>query len=133
MNYGKVSDFKQIKYNAFLSLVGVKAEPSLKEIFELMLEKPDETLDLLGKRERTTQNPVGVDRLTSRIIFFQSDKERPFNATSIHQCFAPVIFLCSFQASCSTRQFYNVSHPTLHSNTSQSESAPVLFSWVTWL
>ena len=41
--------FKQIRYNAFLSLVGVKAEPSLQEIFELMLEKPDETLDLLGE------------------------------------------------------------------------------------
>jgi hypothetical protein len=41
--------FKQIKYNAFLSLVGVKAEPTLQEIFELMLEKPDETLDLLGE------------------------------------------------------------------------------------
>jgi hypothetical protein len=41
--------FKQIRYNAFLSLVGVKAEPSLQEIFELMIEKPDETLDLLGE------------------------------------------------------------------------------------
>ena len=41
--------FRQIRYNAFLSLVGVKAEPSLQEIFELMLEKPDETLDRLGE------------------------------------------------------------------------------------
>jgi len=41
--------FKQIRYNSFLSLVGVKSEPSLQEIFELMLEKPDETLDLLGE------------------------------------------------------------------------------------
>lgn len=64
--------FKQIKYNAFLSLVGVKAEPSLKEIFELMLEKPDETLDLLGKRERNeTHSPFGVDRLTSHIVFLR--------------------------------------------------------------
>lgn len=42
--------FKQIKYNSFLSLVGVKTEPTLAEIFELMLEKPDQTLDLLGER-----------------------------------------------------------------------------------
>jgi hypothetical protein len=42
--------FKQIKYNAFLSHVGVKTEPTLAEIFELMLEKPDQTLDLLGER-----------------------------------------------------------------------------------
>lgn len=41
--------FKQIKYNGFLSLVGVKTEPTLAEIFELMLEKPDQTLDLLGE------------------------------------------------------------------------------------
>lgn len=41
--------FQQIKYNAFLSLVGVKAEPSLQEIFDLMIEKPDEVLDSLGE------------------------------------------------------------------------------------
>lgn len=41
--------FKQIKFNAFLSLVGVKGEPSLHEIFELMIEKPDEVLDSLGE------------------------------------------------------------------------------------
>jgi len=41
--------FQQIKYNAFLSLVGVKAEPSLQEIFDLMIEKPDEVLDTLGE------------------------------------------------------------------------------------
>lgn len=41
--------FQQIKYNAFLSLAGVKAEPSLQEIFELMIEKPDEVLDQLGE------------------------------------------------------------------------------------
>ncbi|KAL9187467.1 hypothetical protein ACHAXT_001570 [Thalassiosira profunda] len=41
--------FQQIPYNAFLSLTGVKAEPSLEEIFELMLEKPDEVLDSLGE------------------------------------------------------------------------------------
>ena len=41
--------FQQIKYNAFLSLVGVKSEPSLHEIFGLMIEKPDEVLDSLGE------------------------------------------------------------------------------------
>jgi len=41
--------FQQIQYNAFLSLVGVKAEPSLQEIFDLMIEKPDEVLDSLGE------------------------------------------------------------------------------------
>ena len=41
--------FQQVKYNAFLSLVGVKHEPSLKEIFTLMIEKPDEVLDSLGE------------------------------------------------------------------------------------
>jgi len=41
--------FQQIQYNAFLSLVGVKAEPSVQEIFDLMIEKPDEVLDSLGE------------------------------------------------------------------------------------
>jgi len=41
--------FQQIQYNAFLSSVGVKAEPSLHEIFDLMIEKPDEVLDSLGE------------------------------------------------------------------------------------
>ena len=41
--------FQQIKYNAFLSLAGVKEEPSLEEIFNLMIEKPDEVLDSLGE------------------------------------------------------------------------------------
>ena len=41
--------FQQIKYNAFLSLAGVKEEPSLQEIFNLMIEKPDEVLDSLGE------------------------------------------------------------------------------------
>jgi len=41
--------FQQIKYNAFLSLAGVKEEPSLQEIFNLMTEKPDEVLDSLGE------------------------------------------------------------------------------------
>lgn len=41
--------FKQIKFNPFLSLVGVKAEPSLQEIFDLMIAKPDEVLDSLGE------------------------------------------------------------------------------------
>lgn len=41
--------FQQIKFNAFLSLVGVKSEPSLEEIFDLMIEKPDEVLDSLGE------------------------------------------------------------------------------------
>ena len=41
--------FQQIDYNAFLSLAGVKAEPSLQEFFDLMIEKPDETLDSLGE------------------------------------------------------------------------------------
>ena len=41
--------FQQIKYNAFLSLTGVKEEPSLQEIFNLMIEKPDEVLDSLGE------------------------------------------------------------------------------------
>ena len=41
--------FQQIEYNAFLSLAGVKAEPSLQEIFNLMIEKPDQVLDSLGE------------------------------------------------------------------------------------
>ncbi|KAL7551449.1 hypothetical protein ACHAWF_014635 [Thalassiosira exigua] len=41
--------FQQTKYNAFLSLAGVKTEPSLQEIFDLMIEKPDEVLDSLGE------------------------------------------------------------------------------------
>ena len=43
--------FQQIKYNAFLSLAGVKNEPTLQEIFDLMLEKPDEVLDSLGEEK----------------------------------------------------------------------------------
>ena len=64
--------FKQIKYNAFLSLVGVKTEPTLAEIFELMLEKPDQTLDLLGEcsyksiLHRIAANPPFVN-VTNRI------------------------------------------------------------------
>ncbi len=41
--------FKQIKFNSFLALVGVKTEPSLQEIFNLMVEKPDDVLDSLGE------------------------------------------------------------------------------------
>lgn len=41
--------FQQIKFNAFLSLVGVKNEPSLEEIFALMIDRPDEVLDSLGE------------------------------------------------------------------------------------
>lgn len=43
--------FQQIKYNAFLSLAGVKDEPTLQEIFDLMIEKPDEVLDSLGEEK----------------------------------------------------------------------------------
>ncbi|KAL7463127.1 hypothetical protein ACHAXS_003508, partial [Conticribra weissflogii] len=41
--------FQEIEYNAFLSIAGVKLEPSLSEFFELMLKKPDEVLDCLGE------------------------------------------------------------------------------------
>ncbi len=41
--------FMHIKFNAFLALVGVKAEPSLQEIFDLMVKRPDEVLDSLGE------------------------------------------------------------------------------------
>jgi len=41
--------FQEIEYNAFLSIAGVKLEPSLTELFELMLKKPDEVLDCLGE------------------------------------------------------------------------------------
>ena len=64
--------FQQIKYNAFLSLVGVKEEPSLHEIFTLMIEKPDEVLDSLGETKyktllrRIASNPP-VKHITSQI------------------------------------------------------------------
>ncbi len=41
--------FQQVEYNAFLSFAGVKTEPSLEELFALMIEKPDEVLDSLGE------------------------------------------------------------------------------------
>lgn len=41
--------FKTVPFNSFLSLVGVKSEPSLRELFSLMLEKPDAVLDSLGE------------------------------------------------------------------------------------
>jgi hypothetical protein len=41
--------FKQVEYNAFLSFAGVKIEPSLEELFDLMLQKPDEVLDSIGE------------------------------------------------------------------------------------
>ena len=41
--------FQQVEYNAFLSFAGVKTEPSLEELFALMMEKPDEVLDSLGE------------------------------------------------------------------------------------
>lgn len=31
--------FKEVEYNTFLSLAGVKAEPTLHELFDLMLKK----------------------------------------------------------------------------------------------
>lgn len=41
--------FQQVEYNAFLSFAGVKTEPSLEELFALMMKKPDEVLDSLGE------------------------------------------------------------------------------------
>ncbi|KAL7540356.1 hypothetical protein ACHAXR_010047, partial [Thalassiosira sp. AJA248-18] len=64
--------FQQIKYNTFLSLAGVKAEPSLHEIFLLMIEKPDEVLDSLGEEKykmllrRIATNPP-FNKITEQI------------------------------------------------------------------
>mmetsp|Transcript_6127 Transcript_6127/g.13879 ORF Transcript_6127/g.13879 Transcript_6127/m.13879 type:complete len:1897 (+) Transcript_6127:127-5817(+) len=63
--------FQQIKYNAFLSLVGVKAEPSLAEIFGLMIEKPDEVLDQLGEEKYKAV----LRRIASNPPFKQITKE----------------------------------------------------------
>lgn len=46
--------FQQVEYNAFLSFAGVKTEPSLEELFGLMMEKPDEVLDSLGEPKYKT-------------------------------------------------------------------------------
>ena len=64
--------FQQIEYNAFLSFAGVKAEPSLEEIFSLMMSKPDEVLDSIGETKykmllrRIAANPP-FKRITSEI------------------------------------------------------------------
>ena len=41
--------FQEVEYNAFFSMAGVKAEPTLAELFDLMIKKPDEVLDSLGE------------------------------------------------------------------------------------
>jgi hypothetical protein len=41
--------FQEVEYNSFLALAGVKSEPALQELFELMITKPDEVLDCLGE------------------------------------------------------------------------------------
>jgi hypothetical protein len=46
--------FQQVEYNAFLSFAGVKIEPSLEELFALMMEKPDEVLDSIGEPKYKT-------------------------------------------------------------------------------
>eukprot|EP00804_Cyclotella_cryptica_P009879 CCRYP_014180-RC/>CCRYP_014180-RC protein AED:0.05 eAED:0.05 QI:56/1/1/1/0.9/0.81/11/470/1857 len=63
--------FKEVEYNTFLSLAGVKAEPTVHELFDLMIQKPDEVLDTLGEAKYKTL----LRRIASDPPFKQVTKE----------------------------------------------------------